>query len=107
MPGPKRKRSRIVFQLSIFGCELAVSFRDGTPTPDFVRTFWRSFPYYSPSFFFVTVNRRVGRDEICPDVSLIIGKMVGKPLGWGPNQPLHPISRGYLLGPISPFKGLQ
>ena len=31
-------------------------------------------------------------------------------LGWGPlnNQPhIHLISRGYLLGPISPFKGLQ
>ena len=36
--------------------------------------------------------------------------MVGKPLGWGPlnNQPhVHLILRGYLLGPISPFKGLQ
>ena len=35
--------------------------------------------------------------------------MVGKPLGWGPlnNQPyIHLISRGYLLGPISPLKGL-
>ena len=41
----------------------------------------------------------------------IIGEMMGKSLGMGAtleNQPyIHLISRGYLLGPISPFKGLQ
>ena len=48
--------------------------------------------------------------ETCNLLPLVIGKMVEKPLGWGPlnNQPhIHLISRGYLLGPISPFKGLQ
>ena len=38
----------------------------------------------------------------------IIGKMVGAPWDGGLNNHshIHLISRGYLLGPISPFKGL-
>ena len=51
-------------------------------------------------------------DRSLGPVAGIIGKMVGKPLGWGPlnNQPYIfyiYIYSGYLLGPISPFKGLQ
>ena len=42
----------------------------------------------------------------------VIGKMVGKPLGWGtlnnqPDIPIYTFCSGYLLGPMSPFKGLQ
>ena len=43
-----------------------------------------------------------------PGTDIFIGKMVGKPLGWGPlnNQPhVHLILRGYFWG-ISPFKEL-
>ncbi len=43
-----------------------------------------------------------GGTSIVREIALqFMGKMVGKPLGWGPlkNQPhTHLISRGYLLG---------